>query len=163
MLARIRKSMKENDRGFTLIELLVVMIIIGILAAIAVPVFLSQREKAQDSAAKSDASAIGKALASYYVDGTVAPKVEIASSRYQISYTPSGASAATTVDVGKVSSGVVLWENTSSTQSSTSITLGTDSMKWCIGVSNPNGSQKTYKFSAQNGLESGTCSSVSAP
>jgi type IV pilus assembly protein PilA len=45
---------RNEDNGFTLVELLVVIIVIGILSAIAIPVFLHQRTKAYDSAVRSD-------------------------------------------------------------------------------------------------------------
>jgi type IV pilus assembly protein PilA len=68
MLARFYKMQEEKEEGFTLIELLVVIIIIGILAAIAIPVFLNQRKKGYDAGIKSDLRNAATAEETYLTD-----------------------------------------------------------------------------------------------
>jgi type IV pilus assembly protein PilA len=67
MLLKLRERM-ARDEGFTLIELLVVMLIIGILAAIAIPTFFNQKTKAQDADTKAMAHTAQTAIETYATD-----------------------------------------------------------------------------------------------
>ncbi len=76
MIKRLQKSMDEKDKGFTLVELLVVIVIIGILAGIAIPLFLSQRQKGVEAGIKSDLKSLATVMETQYVDnGTYAGAV----------------------------------------------------------------------------------------
>ena len=71
--ASLAKRNDENDKGFTLIELMVVVIIIGILAAIAIPIYIGVQNNAKDSGVKSDVTNAKIAVVAYYTEKNAYP------------------------------------------------------------------------------------------
>ena len=136
MLARIRKAQEEGEGGFTLIELLVVMIIIGILAAIAIPIFLNQRKSAKDATAKSDMRTVANTLESYYTNN-------------QAYAAASQAAGSTTVTVGTETAKVSVGDTITVTFNGTSGTAGS-STAFCI-LSHVTGSSHDWVYESDNG------------
>lgn len=131
---------RQSDEGFTLVEVLVVIIIIGLLAAIAIPLYLDQQKKGHDAAVKTDLNAIAKEVAAYVSEEDAIPVITVSGSSLTI-----GADAKAALSPGVVFGGIT----------------GTGPEDWCISATHPQGDRAKspgFRYNATNKkVEEGTC------
>lgn len=137
------------DGGFTLVELLVTMGVIGILAAIAIPLLLDQRQKANDAVTTADTRRVGARVAQHWLAESAPPIVVVVAGRYVVDGE----------DAGAVSPGV----RVAGADPAVVDTTGWTSTAWCLALTNPAGSVDAVRYSAQGGLATGACSSPTTP
>ncbi len=139
IMNRIREK-KKNDEGFTLIELLVVVVIIGVLVAIAVPVYLNYRQGAADKSAQSDVRGAISAVEQYYTNnGNTYPAT--------VSDNTGTAAKITLTGVTGGTDGTV----TLSDKTKLGYNLATGGLSYTICATNGGGSGKYYAYNSLTG------------
>jgi type IV pilus assembly protein PilA len=131
IISRLRA--KKQDEGFTLIELLVVVVIIGVLVAIAVPVYLNYRQGAADKSAQSDVRGAVSAIEQYYTEN---------GNEYPDTFTAPETDSPITIGNQKI---------TLSDKTTLNYVLSSDGSSYLLCGTNAGGSGKVYLYDSTSG------------
>lgn len=164
------RTAHRSDKGFSLVELLVTIAIIAALAAIAVPMYTNQKNRAAKATAESDASAIGKEIASMLTSYSNLGTVPTANNTFVTPITSSGSTSGQTMTLNFVGSPVPTGTTATTTvrlSPSSSITVSgqpggaiSGEARFCVAVSNTAGSTAQVAVYTNAGYAQGatTCS-----
>ena len=133
-----RLRTKKKDEGFTLIELLVVVVIIGVLVAIAVPVYLNYRKGAADKSAQSDVRGSVSAIEQYYTDNDNTYPADVAA-------TTGTAGKVTLVKQAGGNDGIVTLSD------GTTFQFKNNTATYVVCATNSDGSGKIYVYNSNGG------------
>ncbi|HET6481689.1 MAG TPA: prepilin-type N-terminal cleavage/methylation domain-containing protein [Actinoplanes sp.] len=149
VITRLRN--KKDDEGFTLIELLVVVVIIGVLVAIAVPVYLNYRKGAADKSAQSDVRGAVSTIEQYYTDNANSyPRANQGSIKASFAIATGSTTAASTAPAGWIT----LSDKTTMTYligASTGTYPNNTVSTYIVCAVNENGSGKLYVYDSSVG------------
>jgi type IV pilus assembly protein PilA len=149
MLARLRSRPASRDEGgYSLVELLIVIVILGILAAIAIPIFFGDQKKSYDAGLKTDLRTVANEVTSQNVTNENFTKT---------TWKTAGTTAAANATIS--GTGLVVGDSSSVslTPGDTITWIGATTTSFCVMASNPEASIPWYYSSSGGGITSTAC------